>query len=777
MNNVDSETPSGVNEPAIDSEAEPKPVNTFNLENPNRLQFVTADYVITEGTSAKGFRVIRVGSTDGAVSVQYAINGGSATAEEDYIGGSGKLSWNVGSNLPKFIDLKIVDDAKGEVDETISLHLFNPTGDIVLGEPNQAILTIKDNDEFVPKSLQFATDSYTVSEGEAEPVTLSVIRNGDSEGPISVQYFAVSDGTAIANLDYTGDIFGTLRWEDGDSEPKPITLNLLDDKEVENPETVHVKLFNASGIDLVDSAETTLTIVDNDHIAPTVPLSLGQGMGVSEDGSLYDAISLQNLFDTRVFFWGAAKVKGQDYTATLFSQPSQMVKIVGEINVDPKHIGKVADILVVASVDDDVAAVAPLFLILDDREQVQVWDGDISTLVGIEEDIVLPQTQIIEIFHGFLAPTRLLVYFGYRLQENGFIYFNGEQPIKIAVEEKHEYSFDEQNSILFTDLNNDGQLLITASKDGIARLWDINTGSRLALLRGHTDSVKTAMFSPDDNTILTASKDGTARLWDVATKQEVVLLTGHDGSIEHATFSSNGQQIITASDDNTARIWNVVDGETLLVLKGHEQGVEYASFSNDGKQVVTTSWDNTARLWEVETGKETVVLVGHENVVEHAAFSPDDQHIVTASWDNTARVWNVETGEEVLVLTGHRNGVAYAAFSPDDEYIVTTSWDNSVRLWNAKNGEAVWMRKHQAGIHHAAFSPDGQIIVTGSNDSTARLWETATGKPIKTLQGHEGNVWQVEFSPDGKLVISASWDNSVRVWEVESGEVVMVLRD
>jgi len=777
------------------------------------LQFTASTVSLNKNIGIATILVERVKGSDTKVTVDYAMTDGSAIAGSDYSSDtlSGTLTWQDKDERAKAINLSIIPDPNYEGDKTFTITLSNPRGGTdkypaKLGAPTQITVTIGLNDEGgnaddtevndgganddtgvnddgekndEPKlsptqTVQFSSKSYTANEGNKESITLTVTRTGNGEGAVSVEYMAMPDGTAFANIDYSGDSFGTLTWGYGDSEPKLITLNLIDDEKIESPETAHLMLFPTDDIALGTPSKTILTIMDNDR----APLSLGQGMGISTDGTLHEAVDLKKFFDTRVLFWGGAKVKGQDYTTTLFSQPAQGIKILGEIHVDPKHVGQTADILVVASMADAVSEVTPLFLMLDNYQQRHIWDGDMTALVGIEENIILPKTQVIEIFQSFLEPVRSQIYFGYRLQEDGVIYFNGEQPIKVWVEEEHQYSLDDYNTIFFADVSRNGKLLVTASKDGIARLWDMNTGSRLALLRGHTDTVKMAMFSPNGRQILTASADNTARLWDVATRQQLLIFQGHRGKIEHATFSPNGQRLITTSADKTARLWNANNGKTLFILAGHEQGVQHAAFSHDGYRVVTTSWDHSARLWDAATtGEEIAVLAGHEDMVEHAAFSPDDQYIVTTSWDKTARLWDAHTGQETLVLKGHRNGVAYAAFSPDGEYIVTTSWDNSVRLWDAKTGEPVWVREHQAGVHHAAFSPNGQMIVTGSNDHTVRLWETTTGQPLKTLQGHEGNVWHVGFSPDGERVFSASWDNSVRVWEVESGEVVMVLRD
>ena len=62
----------------------------------------------------------------------------------------------------------------------------------------------------------------------------------------------------------------------------------------------------------------------------------------------------------------------------------------------------------------------------------------------------------------------------------------------------------------------DGKLVVTASHDKNARLWDAATGALLATLSTDGSEVQTAAFSPDGTRILTASFDGIARIWDVA---------------------------------------------------------------------------------------------------------------------------------------------------------------------------------------------------------------------------------------------------------------------
>lgn len=140
--------------------------------------------------------------------------------------------------------------------------------------------------------------------------------------------------------------------------------------------------------------------------------------------------------------------------------------------------------------------------------------------------------------------------------------------------------------------------------------------------------------------MVTASKDGTARVWDVGSGKEVHILK-HEEAVDDAGFSTDGERIVTASEDNVATVWDAVSGLKRASLDGHDQWVNSARFNKDGTRIVTASKDETARLWDAESGRAIAILAGHAGEVESAAFSPDGSRVVTASDDKTARVWDV----------------------------------------------------------------------------------------------------------------------------------------
>ena len=50
--------------------------------------------------------------------------------------------------------------------------------------------------------------------------------------------------------------------------------------------------------------------------------------------------------------------------------------------------------------------------------------------------------------------------------------------------------------------------------DRLAKVWDARTGAEILNLKGHSDAIFSAAFSPDGSRVVTGSVDRTARIWD-----------------------------------------------------------------------------------------------------------------------------------------------------------------------------------------------------------------------------------------------------------------------
>jgi hypothetical protein len=157
----------------------------------------------------------------------------------------------------------------------------------------------------------------------------------------------------------------------------------------------------------------------------------------------------------------------------------------------------------------------------------------------------------------------------------------------------------------------------------------------------HEGMIDYAEFSPDGRLLVTASWDRTARVWDAVTGASALPRPlEHDAQVLSAHFSPNGLLIVTASRDKTARIWDAATGESVCKPLRHSQAVIAAVFSPFNLRVVTASEDNTARVWDVQTGHPLTEPLEHTHFLTACGFSPDGRTVFTASLDGTAKIWD-----------------------------------------------------------------------------------------------------------------------------------------
>jgi WD40 repeat protein len=72
----------------------------------------------------------------------------------------------------------------------------------------------------------------------------------------------------------------------------------------------------------------------------------------------------------------------------------------------------------------------------------------------------------------------------------------------------------------------------------------------------HDDDIFSAVFNRAGTLVLTASRDKTARLWDATTWQELVRVAAN-GFVYEASFSPDERSFVTASGDGLVRLWDV----------------------------------------------------------------------------------------------------------------------------------------------------------------------------------------------------------------------------
>jgi WD40 repeat protein len=364
----------------------------------------------------------------------------------------------------------------------------------------------------------------------------------------------------------------------------------------------------------------------------------------------------------------------------------------------------------------------------------------------------------------------------------------------------------------------DGDLL-SWSKDGTIRAWDVDSGNCLCVLDAHPSGVTQVIALPDgrlisfsydqpkfllwnsdfrqasvnttrgktitdaqyqsDGTFISWAEDGLLRLWDTSTGACLKTFEGHEQVVKGATLLESAR-LVSWSNDRTLRLWSTESGDCISVLKGHTRAVDGCVVLSE-EYLVSWSSDRTLRVWNA-SGNCLSILQDHRKEVIGVRVLSNG---LLASWsrDTTIKLWNcsyfqetghVEVKTPVASLEGHKGAVVGILSLPRNR-LLSWSWDKTLHIWNLGNGECLHvLNQHRGSVIGALTLPDGRIM-SWSDDATIRLWNGMTGNHELTFEGHTGSVIGVTVLPQNRM-ISRSRDGTVRYWNTNSGDCIGVFK-
>ncbi|HZI86182.1 MAG TPA: caspase family protein [Pyrinomonadaceae bacterium] len=353
------------------------------------------------------------------------------------------------------------------------------------------------------------------------------------------------------------------------------------------------------------------------------------------------------------------------------------------------------------------------------------------------------------------------------------------------------------NAVAFSP---DNRWLVSGGKDNVIKIWDLATGNVLRTFYAHTSNVNAVAVSPNGKLFASGSGDvndkrdlwtftqggvvggavdNTVRIWDIQTGQQLRVLRGHGLPVGAVAFSNDGQSLTSVSGD-AVKVWDVTAGRELRSqqtkygktgmekldsmdsigclfgcgnkeqkqeaqrLKNFKLSASKIAVSSNGLLAAVGQPDKAVKIYDAQNGREVRELPFKaipEAENSSLAFSADARLVAFAKTSDMVSVQEAVTGRELYsVNTGFSKAPQRMQFSADGRFLVTsTDQSAAMKLWNATNGQPIrdltTRGEELKGARVISSSSDGSLIATVAAGAKAiRIIEAGTGQEIRTLQ-------------------------------------------
>ena len=102
-----------------------------------------------------------------------------------------------------------------------------------------------------------------------------------------------------------------------------------------------------------------------------------------------------------------------------------------------------------------------------------------------------------------------------------------------------------------------------------------------------------------ENTIAVGLNSGDITILDGVTGNQKAILSGHTDWVRSIVFSLDGISLVSGSGDRTVKLWDTQTGGVVNTFHGHTKQVLSVSISADSTTIASGSRDMTIHLWDI----------------------------------------------------------------------------------------------------------------------------------------------------------------------------------
>ena len=292
----------------------------------------------------------------------------------------------------------------------------------------------------------------------------------------------------------------------------------------------------------------------------------------------------------------------------------------------------------------------------------------------------------------------------------------------------------------------------------------------------HGGPVRGLALSPDGALLVTASFDYSAVVWNAPDLVETATLYGHEAAVNTAAFSADGKMLATAGDDGTVLLWQVDELAAAdpqpVKLEGHKGKVVHVAFAADSKTLASASWDGSIGIWPLGDGavganRPVRFITGHDGPVNAVQFSDDGQFLYSAGYDGQIRYWRLANDE--YLRSPVRNGWGVSVFMVDEQAdLIAFGGSDGQMVVQRLSDETPLLRlgDERVPVLSLFYRSSDNVISFGNAKGRVVLVDTNDWSVVRDFNAANGPIWSLVILPGAESLVVAGLDDFITRWPI-----------
>ena len=340
-------------------------------------------------------------------------------------------------------------------------------------------------------------------------------------------------------------------------------------------------------------------------------------------------------------------------------------------------------------------------------------------------------------------------------------------------EEVRKLSYSKSN-IVSVDVSSQGSMLVVAHEDGQIFLVRTADWSVLQSTFIMDETIKTAVFSPDDRLLAIVFAEGS--VFVISTEKLAAISSFKlTGRLKALKFVSDWQRLLVVTDKpGESAIYDTQSGkmdrtfDELLLHKASfvdvAEDYSYFAFAPYGK--------SACKIVDLEKTKLPVKLPESSERTFGTLFLPRQNVVLTLTEDPLVKIWSLETFQKLGSLRGHAGSVTHARKIGPNGRVLTASKDGVVRIFNAVSAIQRPSYEKINPIFKMRFSKDGKRLASLDSFGRIKVWDPFSKNSFLDCDIKVKDAVDLEISNCGEFVLVSHDAKNVTVTSAKTGESV-----